>query len=573
MSAPKPNGPARPGPEREGGRPGARHRRRRRGKDRQPPAPAPAKVVAQAATAAPALAQDKPIEEPLSERELAVMKQHLRFLRDHRRVLNLKVNAQEDLLLNEARVPTRRGVCQHLLGKVDRARVFGAAQRLEPAAATRLAEGVLRISPDIDYLLLYLDCVRRSASQQQAVSALGEALERIDFSQVSPAQLRRVLDLIVELFEQRQRVPVLLGLLAGSAFRDAVDHSATGLPPELAQLVLPLRAVQAAILQGKRGQFAAAALQRGVELLLDADQRTLLAYSPAARRRLLEYALEAPLALLTLPGVATSLRVVLDSLEQDARAHGELGLALARVLVRAGVEREARALLQSLLSRYPDLRQPRHWLDALAAPRLGRVALIESRRRDPRPPEAGVKEGMLDGVALDSMQRVTVFVADSPDDPSHRAHLALLQGLPVSGVAPLWQEGSSEVGRPWFAVPRFGRRLSAALSGRHGLEREQVLQLCAEAALLLSTLAELGIVLPDADARRFELADNGRLWLVDLRGGERIAPDEARRTQTPGAVGLCERILGPLGSAELRSSLRETGQTTELVRRLAQYLA
>ena len=60
------------------------------------------------------------------------MRLHFRFLKEYRKVLRLRVNAAEDLLLNGKRAPTHRGVCQHLLAKIDRARVVGATQQLEP---------------------------------------------------------------------------------------------------------------------------------------------------------------------------------------------------------------------------------------------------------------------------------------------------------------------------------------------------------------------------------------------------------------------------------------------------------
>ncbi|MEE8201438.1 MAG: hypothetical protein V3R29_09755, partial [Candidatus Acidoferrales bacterium] len=65
---------------------------------------------------------------------MAALREHFRFLRENRKELRLKVNAAEDLLLNGVREPTHRGVCQHLLGKVERGAVLSAAERLAPAA-------------------------------------------------------------------------------------------------------------------------------------------------------------------------------------------------------------------------------------------------------------------------------------------------------------------------------------------------------------------------------------------------------------------------------------------------------
>src|SRR5690606_38781563 len=77
-----------------------------------------------------------PAEEPLTEDEVRHLKEAFRFLKDHRSVLKLRVNASEDLLLNGKRDPTHRGVCQHLLSKVEKVKVLGASERLPPKEAT-----------------------------------------------------------------------------------------------------------------------------------------------------------------------------------------------------------------------------------------------------------------------------------------------------------------------------------------------------------------------------------------------------------------------------------------------------
>ncbi len=90
------------------------------------------------------------VEEPLSAREVAALREHFRFLQENRRELRLKVNGAEDLLLNGVREPTHRGVCQHLLSKVERGAVLSASERLAPAAAARLLAGIIRFSADIE---------------------------------------------------------------------------------------------------------------------------------------------------------------------------------------------------------------------------------------------------------------------------------------------------------------------------------------------------------------------------------------------------------------------------------------
>jgi hypothetical protein len=526
------------GPPRKGG-----DRRRRRRKPRRDPEgrnATPAELVARVAESKPTL-QDKSVEEPLSPAELAELKQHLRFLRDHRRVLHLRVNAQEDLLINEVREPTRRGVCVHLLSKVDRAHVFSAAERLEPAAATRLVEGILRISPNLDYLLLYLDCVRRSQSGPQAIAALAHALESIDFRALSPAQMRRVLDLIVELFDRRQLPAMLLGLLEGKSFRDAFDASVKELPEALAEIVVPLRAAQDVVLHKRPNRFGPDALARGVLLLLQSDETTLMRRAPAVRRRLLELALASGAA--SEPRAAGTLRALLDGLastrDQSSEA-SRLTLELAREWVALGRDAEARQLLSSLLRAQPDSQQARRILDALDAPRLGRFALLGSGRESTR--------RRASAVWLDALQAATILFDEAGD-----SELGLWHELAVPGIAPLLDAGNDQQGRPWIAVARPGQRLSFLLDRRRSVERETLRGACAEAARLLATLAALEIGLPDARLARFELDDSGRLWLSDLTGAKRSSVESASAAHARLIANFCREVSQSTAHALLRA--------------------
>jgi hypothetical protein len=58
------------------------------------------------------------------------MKEHFKFLRQHRKLLKLRLNATEDLLLNGVKDPVHRGVCQHLLAKVEKDRVLQVCELL-----------------------------------------------------------------------------------------------------------------------------------------------------------------------------------------------------------------------------------------------------------------------------------------------------------------------------------------------------------------------------------------------------------------------------------------------------------
>ncbi len=466
------------------------------------------------------------------------MRQHFRVLREFRRELRLKVNASEDLLLNEIRDPEHRGLCQHLLAKVDRTSVLGAVERLDPAGAARLLEGVLGFAPEIEYVLLYLEAVKKSDSGARATRALSQGLKRIDFSQVSSGQMRRVLDLIVELFDARQHPHLLLGLLESRKFRTAFDESVAELPEPLARLVVPLRAVQQQVLHAKPRQGEEGDLLRGVELLLGASEEVLVRYSPDIRRRLFELGLRACERHEQL--VHRSLRALVESFPATDRTQSELGMALGRHLLGAARDEEARRLLNALKDRYADFQLPRRWLAALEAPRAGRFALTD-RRAEAGGPGGG---GRLTAVHLDTMRPAWIWIAETGLEPAAARAAGLHDRLCIPGVVPLLDSGKDGEGRFYYAVPVAGQKLNRAL-GRKGAEPafHLVLRICGDGAAILAALASAGVALPDARLDRFDLEGESRLCLVDLQGAEPGDADSAGKSHLELARGFFRAVL------------------------------
>jgi len=106
--------------------------------------------------------------ERLDAAEVAEMKEHLAFLRRYKDLLRLKLNAAEDLLVNGQRDPSERGVCHHLLAKVDRGVIEAAVQR-EPlrsdaGARARMLAGAIRLTADVGVLLAYLETLAQVRS-------------------------------------------------------------------------------------------------------------------------------------------------------------------------------------------------------------------------------------------------------------------------------------------------------------------------------------------------------------------------------------------------------------------------
>ena len=150
---------------------------------------------------------------------------------------------------------------------------------MPPDQAVRLLNGVIRFAPDIAYILRYLECVKLTASQQQAGAALTEALKQIEFTDLSAAQMRQLVALIVDVFAERDLPVFLFTLIYDKSFKEALDRSLEGFPEVLGRMVRPLRIVHEMIAHAvPRGvDFVAdmQALKAGVALLFDVNPASL----------------------------------------------------------------------------------------------------------------------------------------------------------------------------------------------------------------------------------------------------------------------------------------------------------
>src|SRR5438093_3510064 len=255
-----------PGPPRQAGH----RRRRRRGRDR---GPAPVATAAPIVPEVSRLAAAGPAD-TLDSAEVVEMKQHLGFLRRYKDILRLKLNATEDLLVNGQREPTERGICRHLLGKVDRA-VIDAALAREPlrsdaAARARMLAGAVRLTADVGVLIAYLESLAHVRSRAEAAQAFGEVVARIDFTSLSATRVARLLQILVETFVDHERVQALFNLLGSPAFRTAFDAASDVLPTDAARVCAPLRAVHRRLVEGLTIGEPPALLAAGLEQVLSA---------------------------------------------------------------------------------------------------------------------------------------------------------------------------------------------------------------------------------------------------------------------------------------------------------------
>ncbi|MGE5788470.1 MAG: hypothetical protein ACM3ZE_28020, partial [Myxococcales bacterium] len=500
---------------------GPNHHQRKR-PDRQAAPISPKQVVVRAQTL-PQTAT--PVEEPLSAKEIAQLKVHFKFLRDHRQVLKLRVNAAEDLLLNGVKEPTHRGLCQHLLAKVERSRVLTVSQTLPPPEAVKLLEGVLRFAPEISFILRYLECVKQTSSQQQAGAALTEVLERIDYKELSAAQVRQLVLLIVDVFSERDLPVFLFTLLYDISFRDALDRSLEGFPEVLFRMVRPLRALHEVIAQGSRRHERALdtdTIRAGVGLLLDVNPLSLITLPESARRRLFYLGCEILRADHALRGEV--LERLLASLNMsDAGQKTSATLLLTGSLLASGDDAAAKRILDREFAAGDHNPTLVRWREALEGQRIGSVALDSSRSRNDRPPPGRWYRGL----HLPTQSVVLVRSGNADELALYQEQVGLWRGLTIPAVSRIVAASTNANTRPYLAVDLPGSPLSRELKGPNRVAESIRLRWAIEVTCILATLAQQGVVLADAELRRFNTDDLGHLWLVDLWPLRRTSVEEA----------------------------------------------
>ena len=535
-AAPAPTGTPPP----SGGPRGAdpRARRERRGRRGKGPAEPPARTAGSAVPVIPTvshLAESGPTSEPLHADEVEEMKLHLAFLREYKDALRLRLNAAEDLLVNGRREPNDRGVCRHLLGKVDRS-VIEAAVGREPlksnaSARSRMLAGAIRLTADVGVLLAYLETLATERSHTEAAQAFAEVVRRIDFESLSATRLARLLQVLTETFQGQERIQVLFSLLDGEAFRRAFDAAEAMLPPQVAAVFAPLRAVHRRLL-GEAGNESDSSdrLALGLEQVMAAPDPVLRGYAEPLRIRMLELALD--------PGIPPALAdraagVLLTSLARSGKTFTRLAMRRASQLLARHVDDRARATLEEVQRAAPGFHAAERWLAALDARRMGRIALSAA------PPERG---RLAAGFWLDGQRPVWLRTAPVTAADQLASEAAVQAVLALPGVAPVVEHGVAS-GIPYVAVLAAGQPWRLTDGERPDLVT--ALALAAYATRLLRALALAGVALPDAEPERFCVTSERAPFLVlaDLDGARTVASAEAGTINAASAAALVRRLL------------------------------
>jgi len=526
---------------------GRRRSRRRRGRGRgdRPPPGRPAPVVPEVSH----IAATPTGGDMLAPAEIAEMKEHLAFLRRYKDILRLKLNAAEDLLVNGQREPSERGVCRHLLGKVDRP-VIDAAVAREPlrsdaAVRARMLAGAIRVTADVGVLLAYLEALAHVRSRAEAAQAFGEVVRRIDFESLSATRLARLLQVLVETFVGHERVQVLFSLLAQPSFRRAFDAATGAFPPPVADAFAPLRAVHARLVEDTGRSDAPEVVTAGMEQVLAAPDPVLRGYAEELRVGMLELALRPDVPAAVADRAAG---VFLGTLARAGRMYARLAQRRAAQLLQRHADDRARVVLDELHRAQPGLHAAERWLAALDARRLGRVAL-----------EGGIPERgrLAPGLWLDAQRTVWVRTAATPEAERLTAEAALQATLALPGVAPVVERGVAS-GIPYVAVGGPGRPFDVDAAK---LDGGAAFALAAAAVRVLHAVAIGGALLPDAAPERFLFVAPAALVLADLDGVRRSDPASATRGHAVHAARLAERIVSRVTRDRLpdetRSALRQ----------------
>jgi hypothetical protein len=518
----------------------ARDRRRRRHRPERPAAPVVPEVTR--------LASATDVGEALTAAEIDEMKEHLGFVRRYKDMLRIKLNAVEDLLVNGHREPTDRGVCRHLLGKVDRT-VIDAALAREPlrsdaGARARMLAGAVRLTADAGVLLAYLEALAHVRSRAEAAAAFAEVVRRIDFTSLSPARLVRLLQVLVTTFEGHERVQVLFGLLGSTDFRRAFDTATAALPDDVAGVFSPLRAIHRRL--GREGDAGddATLVARGLEAMLSAPDPVLRAQPADVRAGVVRLALEPDVP----ETVADRAAGVLLGTLAGTAGYGRLALKRAAQLLARHADDRARVVLAELRRSDPGMRVVERWLAALDARRLGRVALEGSLPARGR---------LVAGLWLDGQRTVWARTAPVSDGTRLETEARLQDALALPGIAPVVAHGVAS-GIPYVAVAGPGRPFARDAVAH---DPHAALVAAAAGARALRALALAGVLLPDAEPERFLYAAPAGLVLADLDGARRSDPAAAESHH----AGLARELTRQLVAARIDSLGREAAHAVGTV--------
>ena len=436
----------------------------------------------------------------------------------------------------------------HLCNKVDRKSIEGAVDRIDdPSTRTRLLAGLVRFSPDIHTLLLYLSSLKDSFPRLEAAAALSSGIKQIDFSKVSAAQMRRVLELILGIFEKKEIPHLVLALLQSKSFRNAFD-SVDSMPHEVAEIFRPLRAIYGVVFDGAKSRDKKGTLDKGLQLVLNVPGEYLQSYPAPVRKRLLIQGLN-----LANPHKENdkAINFLMETFPKKEPIYGELALRRAKQLLLSHEDEKAKRILAQLSKHHPTLRQAQRWLKAMEKPKLGRIALIDFQG----PIKSANPRRIYSGLWLDYQKDVWVQIGKT-NEKNFGKLWKLQSEISLPGLLPVLTGGGTNVGISYVATPRRGKLAKDVLKKKQ-LRPSDAFRLAEDGVAILSGLAQAGILLGDFDVNRLLIENHHRLWLARICGATKSDPERAATAH----VALAKKWVRRVFDSVAKEAIQSQGQT------------
>lgn len=480
----------------------------------------------------------KPADLALTPDEQKEMIQHLKFIQRFKGALRLSLNANEDLLVNQTKPPTDRGICKHLLAKIDGPAIDRALARdslkTNHAERARFLAGIVRLRPSLSMLLSYLETLSTIDERRDAARGFALTVNTIDFSQVTESQVSRILTDLRVIFEPHDLIQSFFGLMDSAEFRNALASVKDNISAELYSTYDSLEAAYRFVIQEQTPTESEdwANLQRGVVALLDVPKNILKTFPLTARRKMVELASSGSLNSFfekepeRKQSALSTTRYLFDSLPKDDPAVAKLRRQQFEQLLRSEHFAEAEKLLGQMSRQGDDGEWVKKRRNALSWPKLDNYLI-----RDGLP-----KHSIELREALWTEQNAFVWIltgsVDCAGELSARANLQ--SKLTLSDLPIVLDHRLSSKGPYYISFPKLGQILDAK---RPPKSRRDQLRYASKGIQLLQTLSLLSVEIPDISPARWLMTRGPapQLQLYNLHGIKKSNPASASIAHTHAA--------------------------------------
>ena len=481
---------------------------------------------------------NKPSDVELTAAEQSEMLQHLKFIRRFKGALRLSLNANEDLLVNQVKAPTDRGVCKHLLAKVDgpaidRALARDSLKTNHPERARFLA-GVVRLRPSLSILLSYLETLSTIDERRDAAQGFALTVNTIDFSQVTESQVTRILTDLKTLFEPHDLIQSFFGLMDSPDFREALASVRGNIPGELYTTYQSLEAAYRFVIEGQvpTENEDWEVLQQGIGDLLKVPKNILRTFPLPARRKIVELASSGSLNNFfekqpeQKKAALSTTRFLFESLPKDDSAVAALRRQQFEQLLRSKHFAEGEKLLAQMARQGDNGGWVKKRREALSWHHLDDYFI-----------NGGIPEHSIElREALWTEHNAFVWMLTGPVDHAGElsARANLQSKLTVAGLSTVLDHKLSSKGPYYMSFPKVGQVLD---SKRPPKSKRDQLRYAWTGIQLLQTLGLLSVEIPDILPNRWLMTRGASpgLQFYKLEGIKKSDPASASIAHTQAA--------------------------------------